>query len=197
MVISKLDAIIMTENFMLTLKKNESSALKNHMGICTKFPHVSGYGNPSQTELVLSSKGDPFLACPRFHMLSRWIIAKYYYQIYVDEKKFLNEAIGKVIDKCLHDWGIDKVFTIIIDNASSNDVAISYLRKKFNNARSSIVGGKYLHSRYIAHMVNLIVSDRLKELTNSVARVKKVVRYVRQSPSSAMAKRMNDKYNKY
>ncbi|WRX10852.1 zinc finger protein [Theobroma cacao] len=40
------------------------------------------------------------------------------------------EAIGKMIEKCLRDWGISKVFTITVDNASSNDVAIAYLKKK-------------------------------------------------------------------
>ena len=40
------------------------------------------------------------------------------------------EAIEKSTEKCLRDWGIDQVFTITIDNASSNDVAIAYLKKK-------------------------------------------------------------------
>ena len=42
------------------------------------------------------------------------------------------ESIGMVIEKCLLNWGIDKLFTITVDNASSNDVAIGYLRKNFN-----------------------------------------------------------------
>ncbi|KAG8503324.1 hypothetical protein CXB51_001365 [Gossypium anomalum] len=42
------------------------------------------------------------------------------------------ESIGMVIEKCLLNWGIDKLFTVTVDNASSNDVAIGYLRKKFN-----------------------------------------------------------------
>ncbi|XP_040955982.1 zinc finger BED domain-containing protein RICESLEEPER 2 [Gossypium hirsutum] len=34
------------------------------------------------------------------------------------------ESIGMVIEKCLLKWGIDKLFTVTVDNASSNDVAI-------------------------------------------------------------------------
>ncbi|XP_022775847.1 zinc finger BED domain-containing protein RICESLEEPER 2-like [Durio zibethinus] len=93
------------------------------------------------------------------------------------------EAIGEVIEKCLRDWGIDKIFTVTIDNASSNDVTIAYLRKKFNNARTSILGGKYLHLRCIAHIVNLIVCDGFKEMNEIIARVRGAIRYVRQSPS--------------
>ena len=40
------------------------------------------------------------------------------------------DAIGKTIEKYLCDWGTDKVFTITVDNASSNDVVVSYLKKK-------------------------------------------------------------------
>ncbi|KAH1082658.1 hypothetical protein J1N35_022419 [Gossypium stocksii] len=38
------------------------------------------------------------------------------------------ESIGMVIEKYLLNWGIDKLFTVTVDNASSNDVAIGYLR---------------------------------------------------------------------
>ncbi|XP_031101973.1 zinc finger BED domain-containing protein RICESLEEPER 2-like [Ipomoea triloba] len=93
------------------------------------------------------------------------------------------EDIGKAIEKCLRDWGLDNVFTITVDNASSNDVATGYLRKKFNNLGSSILDGKFLHMRCIAHIVNLVVNDALKENNESICRVRGAVRYVRQSPS--------------
>ncbi|KAH1129801.1 hypothetical protein J1N35_001179, partial [Gossypium stocksii] len=34
------------------------------------------------------------------------------------------ESIRTVIEKCLLNWGIDKLFTVTVDNLSSNDVAI-------------------------------------------------------------------------
>ena len=43
------------------------------------------------------------------------------------------ETIGKQIESCLHEWGIESVFTVTVDNASSNDVAISYLKKRFKS----------------------------------------------------------------
>ncbi|XP_031097064.1 zinc finger BED domain-containing protein RICESLEEPER 2-like [Ipomoea triloba] len=130
-----------------------------------------------------------FTACPRFRMPSRWTVARDCYKIYLDEKKNVSnifhkgEDIGKAIEKCLRDWGLDNVFTITVDNASSNDVATGYLRKKFNNLGSSILDGKFLHMRCIAHIVNLAVNDALKENNESICRVRGAVRYVRQSPS--------------
>ncbi|KAH1081637.1 hypothetical protein J1N35_021398 [Gossypium stocksii] len=82
------------------------------------------------------------------------------------------ESIGMVIEKCLLNWGIDKLFTVIVDNASSNDVAIGYLRKKFNPRGGLVQNGKYLHMRCMAHIVNLIVVEGLKEMNISVERVR-------------------------
>ncbi|XP_040369235.1 zinc finger BED domain-containing protein RICESLEEPER 1-like [Rosa chinensis] len=41
--------------------------------------------------------------------------------------------MGKILEKCLIDWSIDKVLTISVDNASANKQAIDYLRKKMCN----------------------------------------------------------------
>nr|GEV79289.1 zinc finger BED domain-containing protein RICESLEEPER 2-like [Tanacetum cinerariifolium] len=42
--------------------------------------------------------------------------------------------IGKAVEMCLLKWGIESnVFTIILDNASANDVAVEYLKIKFPN----------------------------------------------------------------
>ena len=87
------------------------------------------------------------------------------------------------MEKCLLDWGIDKVFTVTVDNASSNDVAINYLKKRFFNWGTNLVGGKYLHMRCMAHIINLMVTDGLKEIAPSIACVRAAVRYIRQSPS--------------
>ncbi|KAG8491347.1 hypothetical protein CXB51_014524 [Gossypium anomalum] len=94
-----------------------------------------------------------------------------------------SESIGMVIEKCLLNWGIDKLFTVTVDNVSSNDIAIGYLRKKFNPRGGLVQNGKYLHIRCMAHIVNLIVVEGLKEMNKSVERVTGFVRYVRQSPA--------------
>ena len=42
------------------------------------------------------------------------------------------DTIGKTIEKNLKDWGIERVMTLTVDNASSNDTAVAYLLKRFN-----------------------------------------------------------------
>ncbi|XP_010677727.1 zinc finger BED domain-containing protein RICESLEEPER 2-like [Beta vulgaris subsp. vulgaris] len=93
------------------------------------------------------------------------------------------EEIGKEVEKCLLDWELEKVFCITVDNASSNDTAIGYLRRKNNHWKSRFLKGRYLHMRCVAHIINLVVSDGLKTMNESVNRVRHAVRFIKQSPA--------------
>lgn len=79
--------------------------------------------------------------------------------------------------------GLEKVFSITVDNASANDGTISYTRWAMNNAKTNIAEGQYIHMRCAAHVINLIVSDCLRELDISVQRVRAAVPFIRNSPS--------------
>ncbi|WOH14844.1 hypothetical protein DCAR_0934370 [Daucus carota subsp. sativus] len=76
-------------------------------------------------------------------------------------------AIGKILVDLFAQWGIDRVFTITLDNASSNDNAICYL-KKFLSGPEAILENKFLHMRCCAHILNLVVKDGLKEQHESI-----------------------------
>ncbi|KAL8121397.1 hypothetical protein AgCh_018216 [Apium graveolens] len=91
-------------------------------------------------------------------------------------------AIGKMLLDLFAQWGIDRIFTITLDNASSNDKAISYL-KKFLRGPETILENKFLYMRCCAHILNLVVKDGLKEQHDSIARVQNATRYVRSSPA--------------
>ncbi|KAK2642427.1 hypothetical protein Ddye_024190 [Dipteronia dyeriana] len=95
------------------------------------------------------------------------------------------ETIGKIIESCLLDWDIEKVFTITVDNASANKVAIDYVKRKLKNWNESklMLGGNFLHVRCCAHIINLIVSEGLKDMNDSIVRIRNMVQYVRTSPS--------------
>jgi len=85
--------------------------------------------------------------------------------------------------KCLMEWEIENIFTITIYNASSNDKMLQYLRKKINNWRDSMLDGKFLHMRCIAYVINLVVSDDLKDVGDLINQICWAVRYIRKSPS--------------
>ncbi|KAF2289425.1 hypothetical protein GH714_036119 [Hevea brasiliensis] len=115
--------------------------------------------------------------CPKFKIPSRWTISRDCYLVHK------GDAIGRAIETCLLEWGLDKIFTITVDNASSNDIAISYLKKKLANWGVTVSNSDYLHMRCMAHIVNLVVMDGLKDVGESVLKVRNAVRYIRSSPA--------------
>jgi len=80
--------------------------------------------------------------------------------------------IGKMVETCIEEWGIEKkVSIIIVDNANSNDVVIGYLRDKLSKQRLLILDGSVLHMRCTSHILNLIVRDGLTTVRDSIARI--------------------------
>lgn len=125
---------------------------------------------------------------------------------YIDEhwklqKKVINfcqicshkgKDIRRAVETCLSDWDLDdKVLTVTVDNASSNDTACDYLKSKLvKQSDHSILEGKWMHVRCIAHIMNLIVQKGLKELGGSIDRIRATVQWVKLSP--ARLKRFKD-----
>ncbi|KAJ8761761.1 hypothetical protein K2173_004571 [Erythroxylum novogranatense] len=100
------------------------------------------------------------------------------------------EAIGMTVERCLIEWGIDNVLTMTVDNASSNDTAIAYLKKRFSTRKNSVIRCEHFHVRCVAHIINLVVGDGLSEVSSSIMRIRAAIRFVRQSP--ARLKRFNE-----
>ena len=46
-----------------------------------------------------------------------------------------------------------------------------------------MLDGKFLHMRCITHVINLVMSDGLTDIGDSINRIRWTVRYIRQSPS--------------
>ncbi|XP_019238739.1 PREDICTED: zinc finger BED domain-containing protein RICESLEEPER 2-like [Nicotiana attenuata] len=87
------------------------------------------------------------------------------------------------IGRCLRERGLNKIFTVTVDNASSNDVTTKELSKQLTKMRTNLMNGTHLHVRCMAHIMNLVVQDGFKESSVSIERVRHAVRYVGQSPA--------------
>ncbi|KAM3221584.1 zinc finger BED domain-containing protein RICESLEEPER 2-like [Capsicum annuum] len=93
------------------------------------------------------------------------------------------EHLAECISNCFLYWNLDNVFSVTVDNASSNNVAISALSKKLDIWGTNIMDDNHLHVRCMAHILNLIVQDGLKKIGPSIKRVRQIVKYVRFSPA--------------
>ncbi|XP_062167085.1 uncharacterized protein LOC133873389 [Alnus glutinosa] len=124
---------------------------------------------------------------PRFSIPSRFTMMRDCFKFFMSEKEKLRgmfltsgvrvcltidcETIGRKIEPCMHEWGIGSIFTITFDNASSNDPALEYLRKRSAHKPSAILENRFMHVRCCAHILNLIVTEGLKEVDESIMRV--------------------------
>ncbi|GMI96937.1 DAYSLEEPER [Hibiscus trionum] len=115
-----------------------------------------------------------------------------YYEEWKLQKRIINfspifahrgENIGQALEKCIRDWGIERIFTTTVDNAFANTVGVEYLRKKLNRRNVCVANGKYMLTRCVAHVINLIVQEGVKHDSVFVDRVRTIVRYIRASPS--------------
>ncbi|KAK9198068.1 hypothetical protein WN944_013251 [Citrus x changshan-huyou] len=93
------------------------------------------------------------------------------------------EVMCNELYECLMEWNIDrKLSTVTVDNCSANESMIDLLFGKFS-ASSMIMGGKFLHMRCCAHILNLIVKDGLSVIQKEVENIRESVHYWTATPS--------------
>ncbi|KAM0858616.1 hypothetical protein ACQ4PT_047723 [Festuca glaucescens] len=134
------------------------------------------------TDCWISQQQDGYMTVTAHFIGNDW---KYHKKIinFIMVKSHKGKDLGKNLQKCLLEWGLQSVMTVTVDNACANDGCIVHLRKCLGEAKTSIVGGKLLHMRCAAHIVNLIVQDGLKEVDISIKRVRGAVRYIKNGTS--------------
>nr|GEW99844.1 retrovirus-related Pol polyprotein from transposon TNT 1-94 [Tanacetum cinerariifolium] len=86
-------------------------------------------------------------------------------------------TIENLVYRCLQEWGLICVFTVTVDNASSNDGAIRKLRTLLKGP-NAILDCKYLHLRCCAYIINLVVGDGLEEQNSSICKIRRAVKYL-------------------
>jgi hypothetical protein len=134
------------------------------------------------TDTWTSSHQQSYMCVTAHFVDESWVLQKRIIGFFM-VKGHRADDIGKDMEKCLAEWGLDKVFTITVDNASANNGAVSYMAKVTNKSKTSILESKLLHMRCAAHIVNLIVQEGLKELDISIKRVRAAVKFIKSSPS--------------
>ena len=71
-----------------------------------------------------------------------------------------------------------------MDNASANNLAISYLGTTLSVwNRHTLLNEEFMQMRYFAHILNLIVSDGLKEIDLSIRKIRAACKFVKSSSS--------------
>ncbi|XP_050236367.1 zinc finger BED domain-containing protein RICESLEEPER 1-like [Mercurialis annua] len=87
--------------------------------------------------------------------------------------------ICDALHKCLIEWEIeDKVWSVTVDNAAYNDVAIRMLKENLSYKNQLPIDGKLFHVRCCAHILNLLVHDGMSEIGNIIKDVRDSVKHI-------------------
>ena len=80
------------------------------------------------------------------------------------------------------EWSVEKnVFSITLDNASSNEGCVTMLKSQLKIRKDLLSNGDYLHMSCCAHIINLIVQDGLKATEGELYKIRESVKYVKAS----------------
>ena len=94
------------------------------------------------------------------------------------------KSIGKKIVAYLQDWGIERLFAITVDNATTNDIVVGCVTMQllaWRNDDALALAGQYMHVCCCAYILNLIGVSGLGELHASAVAIRNIVKYVRSS----------------
>uniref|UniRef100_A0ACD5WTF9 Uncharacterized protein n=1 Tax=Avena sativa TaxID=4498 RepID=A0ACD5WTF9_AVESA len=107
------------------------------------------------------------------------------------ERKVLNfcfvpdhagDTLCRMVEECLLEWDIGQVFTLTVDNTTSNNTAIGYLKTATEHWPSTICSNQFLHVRCSCHIMNLVVKKGWEGSNPSVAKIRTTLLFVKSSP---------------
>jgi hypothetical protein len=76
---------------------------------------------------------------------------------------------------------------VTVDNASSNNLTISYLKNVMKDWSTNILSNEHLYVRCCANIVNFIMCDNLKKINVSVVKIWNAIKFVKSSPFRQLA----------
>jgi hypothetical protein len=92
------------------------------------------------------------------------------------------DVIGDHLYESLVEWNLDeKLSAVTLDNCTTNDAVIPYLVRNIGKEKL-INGGKLLHMRCSAHILNLIVKEGLEKLKGAIENIRDSVAYWTATP---------------
>ena len=109
-----------------------------------------------------------------------WCIQKRLLAYRVFDESHNAQNLWRMINMILEEYNlVQKIFSISVDNASANTVAINELE---NICRPSI-GGKFFHVRCTCHIINLCVQDGIKSLDHFISPIRTAISFLWSRPN--------------
>ncbi|KAL2933466.1 putative AC transposase [Bienertia sinuspersici] len=89
---------------------------------------------------------------------------------------------SRLVSCCKNFHLVDKLFSISLDNATTNTSAMQFLKE--DPSIKLVLDGSLMHVRCCAHILNLCVQDGLDELRTLLELIRNVIRWIRAARSA-------------
>jgi hypothetical protein len=92
------------------------------------------------------------------------------------------DTIREKILSCMLEWGVHNIFIITVDSAIAYDAALEFVKMRTCSKKGAILESRFVHIRCCACILNLIVTEGLKKVDDSIMRVRSAVKHVKSLP---------------
>ena len=122
--------------------------------------------------------------CVTVHWIDdEWIIQKRIIKFMHVEGRHTGLNMSGEFIACILRWFIEKkMFSLTLDNASSNEVCVKHVISKLKEYSPLVCDGEFFHVRCANHVLNLVARDGLDQISNAFWGVKAFVLAVKSSP---------------
>ncbi|PLW11606.1 hypothetical protein PCANC_20427 [Puccinia coronata f. sp. avenae] len=134
------------------------------------------------TNLWTSSNQSPYMVVSCHYVFDDWTLQQRLISFKELPSPHTGLAIAEQLISTIVEWKIiNKVTFITVDNASSNDVAVTCLASVLESCstRTPDMNAKYFHVCCLAHIINLIVKDGLGTLSPAISKIRDSVCYTK------------------
>ncbi|KAL2944480.1 putative AC transposase, partial [Bienertia sinuspersici] len=130
-----------------------------------------------------STYGEPFVCVTAHWIDDDWLLQKRIICFEAMEEAHNGFNIkSRLVSCCKNFHLVDKLFSISLDNATTNTSAMQFLKE--DPSIKLVLEGSLMHVRCCAHILNLCVQDGLDELRTLLEPIRNVIRWIRAARSA-------------
>jgi hypothetical protein len=138
----------------------------------------------SATMDMWTSNQNKAYMCITLHWVDEdWKIQKRIINFFHVEGRHTGEKLSYTVSSCLLKWYVEKkMFSLTLDNASANEVAVKDLIIELKKHSPLICDGLFFHVRCANHILNLVVKDGMHVISTATQKIRASVLVVKGSP---------------
>ncbi|CAA0839907.1 Unknown protein [Striga hermonthica] len=133
-------------------------------------------------DMWTSNQNKGYMCITLYWVDDDWKIQKRIINFLHVEGRHTGERLSYTVSSCLLKWYVEKkMFSLTLDNASANEVAVKDLIIELKKHRNLVSDGLFFHVRCANHIMNLVVRDGMRVISDATEKIRTFVLAVKGS----------------